>query len=151
MAPLSGRHHFRYAILPHDGCLNSTTVRTAFNFNNPMKLVSHSDPSSPASSLLSALRLTGSPSLILDAVKRGEDDEDVSRGELPTRKGRSVIVRVYDSLGGTSRGTLHTTLPVKKVWRCNLLEDDGEQLHVKDGDVEVELKPFEVGTYRLQL
>ena len=45
------------------------------------------------SSILQAITLSGSKALILDCVKRGEDDEDVSRGELPVRKGRSVIVQ----------------------------------------------------------
>ncbi|KAI9679938.1 MAG: Glycoside hydrolase, 38 vacuolar alpha mannosidase [Caeruleum heppii] len=147
-----GRHHIRWAILPHSDGLDSRTVRTAFNFNNPMTV--HRASATAAASVsaaLSAIRLTGSPSLILDTIKRGEDDEDVSRGELAFRKGRSVIVRIYDSLGGRSRGTLKTTLPVRRVWRTNLLEDDGEEVRIKDGEVEVDLRPFEVATYRLQL
>ena len=46
----------------------------------------------------------GSKSIVLDTVKRGEDDEDVSTGGIPTRKGRSLVLRFYDSLGG--RGLL---------------------------------------------
>lgn len=105
--------------------------------------------------VLSSIKLTGSPSLILDAIKRGEDDEDVSRGEFHQRKGQSIILRIYDSLGGRSRGTIVTSLPVKNVWKCNILEDDEEELSItkdgKDGKVYIELRPFEVATYRLQL
>ena len=70
-----GRHHIRYAILPHKGALSETTIRMAFNFNNPMRLFSggHGRGVSP-------IRLIGSPSLVLDSVKRGEDDYDISRG-----------------------------------------------------------------------
>lgn len=108
---------------------------------------------SDSASLLNAISLHGSPALILDCVKRGEDDEDVSRGELPKRKGRSIILRIYDSLGGTSRGTVkvNTMLDVKKVWRTNALEDDETELSIKHGEVHIELRPFEVATYRLQL
>lgn len=42
-------------------------------------------------------------------------------------------------------------LGVKKCVRCNLLEDDGEVVEWKGGEARVELKAFEVGTYRLQL
>ena len=72
---IPGRHHIRYAILPHKGPLSETTIRTAFNFNNPMRLFAggHGRKVSP-------IRLIGSPSLVLDSVKRGEDDYDVSRG-----------------------------------------------------------------------
>ena len=99
--------------------------------------------------------MTGSPSLILDAIKRGEDDEDVSRGELPRREGRSIIVRVYESLGGRSRGALGCTLGVKSCFRTNLLEDDEEPLAgwgaAKGEQIDIELRPFEVATFRLQL
>ena len=119
-----------------------------------MKLFSTASGSmSDSSALLKAISLYGSPSLILDCVKRGEDDEDVSRGELPKRKGRSIILRIYDSLGGTSRGTvrLNKLLEVKKVWKTNVLEDDEMELGVRHGEVEIELRPFEVATFRLQL
>lgn len=46
-------------------------------------------------------------------------------------------------------------LNVEKVCRCNLLEDDGEEVEIESGSeeegVRVDLKPFEVRTYRLQL
>ncbi|KAI9835170.1 MAG: hypothetical protein M1819_002540 [Sarea resinae] len=145
-----GRHHIRYAIFPHVGPVDARTVRAAFNFNNPMKVHSHPSPSE-TSSLLKAVTLEGSSTLILDTIKRGEDDVDVSRGELPKRSGKSIIVRIYESLGGKNRGTIETTLPVKKVYQCNLLEDDGEELRIEDGKVKIELRPFEVATYRLQL
>jgi alpha-mannosidase len=147
-----GRHHIRWAILPHHGDLGPTTVRTAFNFNNPMKLL-QGDTKVDKASLQRELpiRLTGSPSLILDTVKRGEDDEDVSRGEFARRKGRSIILRIYDSLGGTSKGTIETALDVKKVWKTNVLEDDLEPMSMEKGKVEICLRPFEVATFRLQL
>jgi alpha-mannosidase len=145
-----GRHHIKWAILPHSGGLGSTTVRTAFNFNNPMQL-HHAPKSSITESSHLPIKLTGSNSLVLDTVKRGEDDEDVSRGELAKRKGRSVILRIYDSLGGRSKGTIETTLDVKKVWKTNILEDDGEELILVNGKVEIVLRPFEVATFRLQL
>ena len=145
-----GRHHIRYAIFPHAGPLDSRTVRTARNFNTPMKIYSHISDST-ASSLLSSITLHGSLALILDTIKRGEDDEDVSRGELAKRRGRSIILRVYESLGGKGRGTIRTSLAVKKVCRTNLLEDDEGEVEIKNGDIDIELRAFEVATYRLQL
>ena len=145
-----GRHHIRWAILPHQGDLGSTTVRTAFNFNNPLKLADA--PNTLEAEAFSApIKLTGSQSLVLDTVKRGEDDEDVSRGELAKRKGKSVILRIYDSLGGQSRGIVETTLDVKRAWKTNLLEDDGEEVKIEHGKMHIQLRPFEVATFRLQL
>ncbi|EPE36062.1 Galactose mutarotase-like protein [Glarea lozoyensis ATCC 20868] len=145
-----GRHHIRWAILPHTGDLGPTTVRTAYNFNNPLKLAQSTTPITPAT-FSNPIKLIGNPSLILDTIKRGEDDEDVSRGELPKRKGKSVVLRIYDSLGGTSKGTIETTLNVKKVYKTNILEDDEDEISISDGKIDITLRPFEVATFRLQL
>ena len=145
-----GSHQIRWAILPHQGSLSSTTVRRAYEFNNKMKVLSAPKGVHAAISA-SPVQLTGDASLVLDCVKRGEDDEDVSRGEFAKRKGQSVILRVYDSLGGRSHGTISTTWDVKKVCKSNLLEDDGEEIQIKDGKFDIDLRPFEVATYRLQL
>lgn len=151
-----GRHRIRYAILPHSGPLDHRTVRAGYNFNSPLTVTSVSDNQyASTSNVFSSVRLSGSKSLVLDTVKRGEDDEDVSRGDFAKRNGQSVILRVYESLGGKSRGKIHTTLPVKKVWKTNILEDDEVALRVlsdNDGQsADIELRPFEVATYRLQL
>ncbi|KAF2836234.1 glycoside hydrolase family 38 protein [Patellaria atrata CBS 101060] len=148
-----GRHHISYAILPHSGPLDHRTVRTAFNFNNPMKVYSHPDKQSVVP-LLSAFNIIGDKSLIIDTVKRGEDDEDVSAGDFPARKGRSVILRVYDSLGGRARGKLYWgKLQISKAYKCNVLEDDEDEVDiVEDGmAIKVDLRAFEVATFRLQL
>ncbi|KAK3329649.1 glycoside hydrolase family 38 protein [Apodospora peruviana] len=153
-----GTHHIRWAILPHSGGLGATTVRKAYEFNNPIKLLSTSAETLAAAVSgvcynESPVRLTADsdPSLILDTIKRGEDDEDVSRGELPKKKGRSVILRIYDSLGGRARGTVATTWDVAKVSKTNLLEDELEEVVFKDGKYAVDLSAFEVATYKLQL
>ena len=115
-----------------------------------MKIYSHPSAST-ASSLLSSIALHGSPALILDTIKRGEDDEDVSHGELSKRKGKSIILRVYESLGGKARGIIKTSLAVKQACRTNLLEDDDGEMKIKNGEIAIELRAFEIATYRLQL
>ena len=150
-----GHHHIKWAIMPHTGSLGPDTIHAAHNFNNPMTIASITDPSYNKGHMdyFSAITLEGNKSLVLDAVKRAEDDEDVSRGELTKRKGRSIILRIYESTGGKSRGTIRTTLNVKKVYKTNVLEDDLEELKTYSGGskVDIELRPFEVATFRLQL
>ncbi|KAH7372273.1 alpha-mannosidase-like protein [Pyrenochaeta sp. MPI-SDFR-AT-0127] len=162
-----GHHKTRYAIFPHAGPLNEATIRKAFEFNNPLKIVGHRATSS-SPSLLNSFHIHGAPNLIIDTIKRGEDDEDVSRGELPIKKGHSVILRIYDALGGKSKGVLTWgDVPVKKVVKVNALEDELEDLsagimhmgdmEVLDGDgkgsegVKIELRAFEIATYKLVL
>lgn len=150
-----GRHRIRYAILPHAGALDSRTVRAGYNFNQPLVVEQASSSLSACNAAFKAVSVRGSPALILDAVKRGEDDEDISTSELPSREGRSIIVRIYESLGGKARGSIHSGLAVKRVWKCNVLEDDEEELELQKADggstVFIELRAFEVATFRLQL
>lgn len=148
-----GRHKIRWAILPHSGALSEVTVRSAFNFNNPLSFHRHPAPDN-IKSLLSAFKLTpdSSTSLIVDTIKRGEDDEDASNGDMPPKKGRHVVLRVYDSLGGTSRGTISLgPVKVNKVWKCNLLEDELEEMRLGKEGLEIELRAFEVASYKLLL
>ncbi|KLU85521.1 hypothetical protein MAPG_04544 [Magnaporthiopsis poae ATCC 64411] len=158
-----GKHTIRWAIMPHRGRLGSATVRAAFNFNSPPRLVSlrqTPDETAHASAAAvlgtSPITLTGDDNLVLDTVKRGEDDADVSRGDLPAREpmgARSVIIRVYDSLGGRGVGRVETRWKLSKVSKTNILEDDGNEVPLEaDGHAfEVRILPFQVQTYRLVL
>lgn len=150
-----GRHTIRYAILPHIGPLDHRTVRAGYNFNAPLVLQQAPTSALDSDDVFKSISLSGSPSLVLDVIKRGEDDQDVSRGELPVRHGKSVILRVYESLGGKSRGCISSSLPVKRVWKCNILEDDEDEVPVVSEEngvrAQIELRAFEVATFRLQL
>ncbi|PHH86736.1 hypothetical protein CDD83_9823 [Cordyceps sp. RAO-2017] len=149
-----GHHSIRWAIFPHKGSLSSLTVRAAYAFNNPLKLLSASRATIEglSSAPIKLINTDESQSLILDAIKRGHDDEDVSRREgLSVNKGQSIILRVYESLGGHSRGTIRTQLEVKRVAKTNILEDELEDVKFADGHFSIELRPFEVATYKLQL
>ena len=163
-----GTHQTRYAMFPHTGGLDQRTVRKAFEFNNPLKIVGHNaaQPTPLSAALLNPFHIYGADNLVLDTIKRGEDDEDVSRGELPVKPGHCIILRVYDSLGGKSRGLLTWgDLKVKRVVKVNALEDeydDGKselQLGVfatGEGDdeqegVQIDVRAFEVASYKVVL
>ena len=146
-----GKHTIRWGILPHAGALSASTVRAAYSFNSPMRIGSVDKETFSSLGKSQAVRLTGDQSLFIDAIKRGEDDEDVSRGELPRRNGQSVIVRVYESLGSRSRGVIETKWPVKRVFKTNILEDSIEEIKTDEDKFAITLRPFEVATYRLEL
>ncbi|KAL2214026.1 alpha-mannosidase [Sarocladium strictum] len=149
-----GCHSIRWAIFPHEGSLGSSTIKAAYAFNNPLKLVSGSRSAieNLTSSPIKLVQEDIAESLVLDTVKRGHDDQDISRCEgLRVNKGKSVIARVYESLGGQARGSICTTFDVKRVAKVNILEDEIEEIPVKDGRFSIKLRPFEVATFKLQL
>ena len=149
-----GRHHIRYAIVGHKGGISADVVRAAQNFNHPLRVFSVS--ADEEMSKLGNIRFNGPGNVVVSAIKRGEDDADVSNGGLPVRsKVQSVIVRLYDSLGGKSNGTIVSDLAVKKVYRTNLLEDDQEVMDfsVEGGQtrIPVTLRAFEISSFRLEV
>lgn len=149
-----GQHTIRWAIFPHKGSLSSATVKAAYAFNNPLKLLSAPRKSIEAMSgaPIKLINKDESSSLILDAIKRGHDDADVSLHEgLRVNKGQSIILRVYESLGGHSRGTIKTSYKIKRVSKASILEDELEDVELGDGEFDIKLRPFEVATYKLQL
>lgn len=187
----------RWAMLPHTGGLDGRTVRAARAFNNPVTLGFGNGVGKDGSSALFPFTEVGSyvyrlrePSavgdvaallgsvrlcpvcsddgVVLDTIKRGEDDVDVRRNAcrgveetsndagLARRKGRSLVLRLYDSLGGRCRGrVLFGAVKVKRVFVCNVLEDDGVVLEMGceggESGVKFELRAFEVKTLRLEL
>ncbi|KAI9710122.1 MAG: Alpha-mannosidase 2C1 [Bogoriella megaspora] len=152
-----GRHHMKWALLPHEGALGMETVRGGLEFNYPVRLVRFEGGEKEAKDvegLLGAIKVESrSEGVVLDWVKRGEDDEDVSTREgLPVREGMSVVVRLYDAVGAWTKARLGWgEVPVGKVYRTNLLEDDEEEIEIEDGSIGFEVRAFEVVTFRLQL
>ncbi|OAA67914.1 alpha-mannosidase [Niveomyces insectorum RCEF 264] len=167
-----GSHRIRWAILPHAGGLGATTVRKAYQFNSPLNrfVCPKAEAAFAAAAGRPPVLLTGDTALVLDTVKRAEDDADVRSAtaddadgpHLPTpRKTRSIVLRIYDSLGGRARGAVQIdtqTWPVARVFKTNLLEDDLEAVAFHAGAGEdgrgkffIDLRAFEVATYRLEL
>jgi len=69
-----------------------------------------------------ALSSFTTPNLILDTIKRGEEDH-FTNSTSPAKYGSSVIVRVYESLGGRGEGTLEikeSGLEVEKITVCDV-------------------------------
>ncbi|EPS37294.1 hypothetical protein H072_9057 [Dactylellina haptotyla CBS 200.50] len=149
-----GHHKIRYGIAPHEGPLDHRVVRAGYDLNNPVR-VQYTAPSNKL--VIDGVWLTGSKNIILDHVKRGEDDEEFGDLTIVKRKGNSVVVRMFDCMGGKSKATINSKWAIKKITKCNVLEDDLEEIEVmKSADdstwqADVWLRAFEVGTYRLWL
>ncbi|KAH3672236.1 hypothetical protein WICPIJ_010088 [Wickerhamomyces pijperi] len=150
-----GKHHFKYAIYPHQGPLSAKSIELSHYFNHDVftPFVVKND----VNEHLQLIKIHGDDNLILSHVKRGENDVDVSLGELPTKDEVSLVARVYEGLGGKARGSLTTKGPLTKVFKVNILEDELEELKFikvsKNGvelfEIPIQLRAFEIASYKL--
>lgn len=103
-----GEHRFSFALYPHTGdIVAGEVVRRAWEFNcppTPTRLPVHAEGGGKA------WFAVDSPHLILDTVKKAEDDD-------------AVIVRLYEAHGTSGEATLVSALPFDQWSRVNLLED----------------------------
>ncbi|MBN8712016.1 MAG: alpha-mannosidase [Verrucomicrobia bacterium] len=133
-----GRHHFTYALLPHAGDFRAgRVVEEAYELNGPLHLralESHPGALPTQASFFSLDR----PGLVIDTIKPAED-------------GEGIIVRLYESRGSRGRYVLRTSLPAVSIAETNLLEVDRTTLPLSDGEVSLNVRPFEILTLRLRL
>jgi alpha-mannosidase len=129
-----GRHGFSYGLAV--GVDVGGAVAAGYAFNLPLR------PGGSAPAGGPALVDTGNPDLVVEAVKLADD-----------RSG-DVVVRLYESRGGTARGLLRTGFPVASVQEVDLLENPYEPARPlaadPDGGLPLELRPFQILTLRLR-
>jgi alpha-mannosidase len=137
-APLSpdpqadrGRHVFAYAIFPHPGTWQDAgVVAQAHGFNAPLLWAAAA--AGPASFFA-----LDDPNLVLDTVKRAEDSE-------------ALLLRLYEAHGARGRARLRVGLPCSRAVLCNILEEEGEELPVVGGAVEIPYRPHQVVSLLLE-
>jgi alpha-mannosidase len=122
-----GRHEFAYALLPHaGGWRDGGVLREAALFNMPLVRTDGAGLEHPFAAVEGGL--------VLDTVKRAEDSDD-------------VVLRLYEPYGG--RGVARVRVACASARRCNLLEEDGDELAVDDGAVVIPYRPREVISIKL--
>jgi len=151
-----GEHSFSWAVYPHVGGLGEADVPgVARIFNYPMHVRYVHDETATQAALQEEELFTveGAKGVILDTVKRGEDDDFVTS----SKKLKTIILRLYESYGGHSKAKLRIAgkVSVVKGWSTNILEDELEplKLHSKDGStyVDLQFRGFQFVTVKLAL
>ena len=132
-----GHHEFRYALLPHEGDFREAgVIREAHSFNRPMSVIELTKQSGELPESFSLVRVD-SPAMIVETVKPAED-------------GRGIIVRLYESFGGTERAKITVPVEFKKATLTNLIERDIKELDIINGEIKITARPFEIITLRLE-
>jgi alpha-mannosidase len=130
-----GRHSFTYALLPHAGDLREgRVIEEAYALNVPLlvhKIQSHPGKLPAAQSFFSVDR----PNVVIEAIKIAEE-------------GQGTIVRLYEAAGSRGSVRLSTSLPFRKAYLADLLENAGTPVALRNGVVSLNLRPFEIVTLK---
>lgn len=104
--------------------------------------------------------IRGAPNVIIETVKRGDDDCFSDDTDETPDKPSTIVLRIYEAFGGHAQAILSVNgaFNVTKAYESNLLEDDLKELSLirrdgEGGDVEVKLnfRGFEVKTVKFVL
>ena len=127
-----GEHEFTYSFLPHGGPLAESGVMNEAAVLNRAPFLA--DGFAPGRAVLPC-RLV-SEGISLEVMKRCEKDD-------------SLILRLVETRGRLSAGTLHFAAAPARVCETDLVErHDGKTLSRAGKTLEVALKPFEILTLR---
>ena len=132
-----GEHDFTYSLYPHVGDWTQGTLQAAHELNLPLDGVatdSHDGELGTARSFASV----DQPNVIIDTLKKSEDGDD-------------LIVRLYEAYGARGPVTLAFDRPIASAADCNLLETDDEPVEFEGSQISLNIKPFELRTFRVRL
>lgn len=132
-----GMHYFTYSIYAHEGALNNSDVaKQAFLLNNPPIVIKNEYVGSQSIESYSFVE-TSDERIVVDSIKRSED-----------KKG--YVVRTYENTNATVTAKIVFTNKIKKIYRCDLLENKQEQ--ISDCNIcEITYKPYKIVSLYIEL
>ncbi len=108
-----------------------TAIEEGYRINLPERVVTGAEGTDPIVAL-------DNPNLVVEALKLADDESG------------DVIVRLYESTGGRSRGTITPAFAAASVTEVDLLERRLADRDLTDGAVALELRPFQILTLRFK-
>lgn len=138
-AQCHGDHTFEYSIMPHAADDESSwphILREAECFTvSPLPFQRKNEQSMFTGSFISL----EPASLLMTGLKLADD-------------GQAIIIRLNNPVDATVHGVVHFVRPVKEAFRATMNEEIVGPLSVKNGNgIELDVKPFEVVTIRLEV
>jgi alpha-mannosidase len=127
-----GMQAFTYAFYFWNGPLfESGLVQQAYQLNIPLRMVGGYAESR-------SLFRIDQPNVILETVKPAEDSTS-----------GAIILRLYESMGNKTQIQLTSSLPIKRVFQADMLENIKEECNWTEKGLELVFRPFEIKTLRL--
>ena len=132
-----GKHQFIYAMFPHQGgWKDGNTVEEALDLNTPAIVSDVSDDLLPEISKKESWCICNEKNILIDTIKLSE-------------KGNQVIVRMYEFHNNDMLAPVFLNKKVSRVFLCDLLENELEELTIEHNQTLVHFHPFEIQTIKL--
>jgi alpha-mannosidase len=132
-----GAHLFTYSLLPHQGRLAASDVlREAAKLNQGVLTLDGFGRGAGSGGSFRAPCAVEGDGIVLAVLKRAE-------------KEARFVVRIYEAKGRRARGKLVVADAKAKVVETSLLEWEDTPVKAEAGVVDLELKPFEIRTYKI--
>ncbi len=126
-----GEHFFTYSILPHAGNYRTAgTIKLAYELNCPMKAFPANKQDGKLSDEFSFVSCD-KDNFIIETIKKAEDSD-------------GTVIRGYECFNARTDVELTLGFEAEKAYICDLMENDLEELEIKDGKVKFTAKPFEI-------
>ena len=133
-----GEHQFKYSLYPHTGLWNEDTQREAYLLNDPIIVYQPAVVNRQSlTTKLWSLATCDSPNVIIETVKRAEDDD-------------GIIVRLYESHRKRGRVHIRFGCAIDSAWVTNLLEENEFALVVDNDLIRLDIKPYQIVTMRIK-
>lgn len=129
-----GRQELAYAFYAWNGSLGaSRVIREAYELNTPVFSVAGKTGER------SLLRVDAS-NIVIETIKPAEDGSP------------DIVVRLYEAMHSATRCVLETSLPFRSAVATDMLEQKTQgKLDVRDSNIRLSFRPFEIKTLRLQM
>ncbi len=129
-----GEHRFVYSLLPHAGDWRTgIATQRARELNHPVLLLPGRAPA-----LKSALLSVSKPNVIVDAVKKAEDSDE-------------IVLRFHEAHGVATDATVQFGTDCRSAAECDLLENAVKVLKASRAKLPLRFKPFEIKTVKITL
>lgn len=131
-------HEFTYSLYPHRGDpAEGGVAQAAYGLNIPISSFAVSE-NVPVSGLSTQLLSLEAGNLVVESVKKAEDNGD-------------IIVRIYENRGAGTTGKLKIGFEYKSVSLVNMLEEACDPAPLAQATLELYFKPFEIHTLRIRI
>ncbi|NLK27319.1 MAG: alpha-mannosidase [Clostridiales bacterium] len=127
-------HYFTYALYPHANTWrDGGTVQEAYKLNQRAYVVQGGVPGTKTSFVS-----IDKENVIIETVKEAED-------------GKSIILRMYECDNALTKANIKLGVNVTSIVECNLIEEEGEAIPLNEDGFAIEIKPYEIKTYKIYL